>query len=198
MSRIKAIQTFFDGYRFRSRLEARWAVFFKTLNIRYTYESEGYDLGGVWYLPDFYLPDYDYWIEVKPVEINRGSRDWAKVRSLAGYLGKIVYVAIGDCWFPYNGNPGHGEIANYHMPIRPDGSAASHHWWIDCGNCHRLSLVVFGHSNYCECRDQGAPINWSNSPRLINAYKTARAARFEHGEIPGIDCQSASDNGLEA
>lgn len=28
MSEIKAIDTYYKGYRFRSRLEARWAVFF--------------------------------------------------------------------------------------------------------------------------------------------------------------------------
>ena len=28
MSDIKAIETYYKGYRFRSRLEARWAVFF--------------------------------------------------------------------------------------------------------------------------------------------------------------------------
>lgn len=64
---IKAIETVYNGYRFRSRLEARWAVFFDTLGIEYRYEQEGFDLGKVgWYLPDFWLPRYDIWIEIKP------------------------------------------------------------------------------------------------------------------------------------
>lgn len=64
---IKAIETQYKGYRFRSRLEARWAVFFDALGIRWEYEKEGYDLGDAgWYLPDFWLPDYNEWIEVKP------------------------------------------------------------------------------------------------------------------------------------
>ena len=55
MNKIKAIQTEFNGYLFRSRLEARWAVFFDTCRIKYEYEPEGYDLGnGIMYLPDFY------------------------------------------------------------------------------------------------------------------------------------------------
>ena len=53
---IKAIETIYNGYKFRSRLEARWAVFFDNAVIEYEYEPEGFDLGGVWYLPDFYLP----------------------------------------------------------------------------------------------------------------------------------------------
>ena len=35
---IKPIETIYKGYRFRSRLEARWAVFFDALGIEYEYE----------------------------------------------------------------------------------------------------------------------------------------------------------------
>jgi hypothetical protein len=38
---IAAIQTHYNGYHFRSRLEARWAVFFDECGIRYQYEPEG-------------------------------------------------------------------------------------------------------------------------------------------------------------
>lgn len=65
---IKAIETSYKGYRFRSRLEARWAVFFENAGITWDYETEGFDLGGSlgWYLPDFYLPLLKVWIEIKP------------------------------------------------------------------------------------------------------------------------------------
>lgn len=66
MNGIKAIETVYNGYRFRSRLEARWAVFFDTLGIEYQYEPEGFDLGdGLWYLPDFYIPTWDTFVEIK-------------------------------------------------------------------------------------------------------------------------------------
>lgn len=52
---IKAIETEYAGCRFRSRLEARWAVFFDHLGIRWQYEPEGLDIEGVRYLPDFRL-----------------------------------------------------------------------------------------------------------------------------------------------
>ena len=56
MKKIKAIQTEYRGYLFRSRLEARWAVFFDACGVEYEYEPEGYDLGsGLMYLPDFLL-----------------------------------------------------------------------------------------------------------------------------------------------
>lgn len=44
---IKPIETLYRGYRFRSRLEARWAVFYDAAGIRWRYEEEGYDLSGV-------------------------------------------------------------------------------------------------------------------------------------------------------
>lgn len=66
-SAMKAIETHYNGYRFRSRLEARWAVFFDELRIKYQYEPEGFNLGdNVWYLPDFYLPEQECWLEIKP------------------------------------------------------------------------------------------------------------------------------------
>lgn len=62
---MKAIETEYNGYKFRSRLEARWAVFFDASGIKYEYELEGME-DGTRYLPDFYLPDLGLWVEVKP------------------------------------------------------------------------------------------------------------------------------------
>lgn len=66
MQTIKPIETRYGGYHFRSRLEARWAVFFDQLGLRYEYEAEGLDLPSGWYLPDFRLPDFDVLVEIKP------------------------------------------------------------------------------------------------------------------------------------
>ena len=66
---IKAIETVYKGYRFRSRLEARWAVFFDALGVKWEYEKEGFDLGEAgWYLPDFWLPGLNLWFEIKPFD----------------------------------------------------------------------------------------------------------------------------------
>lgn len=73
MTTIKPIETAYKGYRFRSRLEARWAVFFDALKVEWKYEHEGFEKPyceseeeRMWrYLPDFYLPQSKSWIEVK-------------------------------------------------------------------------------------------------------------------------------------
>lgn len=67
---IKAIQTHYGNYYFRSRLEARWAVFFDSMGWRYFYEHEGYQLQGGWYLPDFFFYDFGFYAEVKPGLLN--------------------------------------------------------------------------------------------------------------------------------
>ena len=59
MGEIKAIETVYNGYRFRSRLEARWAVFFDALGVEYEYEPQGFVLpSGKHYLPDFKIKCY--------------------------------------------------------------------------------------------------------------------------------------------
>src|ERR1700679_4083380 len=72
---IKPINTTWEGYRFRSRCEARWAIYFTSLGIEFQYELEAYDLKQCSirgcselgpYLPDFFLPQVRMWAEVKP------------------------------------------------------------------------------------------------------------------------------------
>jgi len=69
---IVAIETRYAGCRFRSRLEARWAVFFDQLGITWEYEPEGYATSAGSYLPDFRIcvpgDGYPYWFEVKPAD----------------------------------------------------------------------------------------------------------------------------------
>lgn len=78
---IKAIETLYMGHYFRSKAEARFAVFLDCLGVKWEYEPQGFDLGnGLKYLPDFKIYDvstchnsdggkistYDYmWVEVK-------------------------------------------------------------------------------------------------------------------------------------
>ncbi len=56
---IKAIETIYNGHKFRSRTEARWAVFFDALGVEYEYEPQGFTLpSGAQYLPDFKVKCY--------------------------------------------------------------------------------------------------------------------------------------------
>lgn len=85
---IKAIETRYKGYRFRSRLEARWAVFFDRLELDWEYEPEGFDLGQFgYYLPDFkvFTPQGEVmWYEIKAQNV----KDSAKFIAFQSALGK--------------------------------------------------------------------------------------------------------------
>ena len=98
MSYIRAIETSYDGCRFRSRLQARRAVFFNAAGIEWEYGAEGLRLeDGCWYLRDCYLPSVlledgtkGLWVEVKgrnPVPEN-------DLRKVEAFLG--AYVEFGD------------------------------------------------------------------------------------------------------
>ena len=99
MGDLKAIQTVYKGYRFRSRLEARWAVFFDALGIKWEYEKEGYDLDGIWYLPDFWLPELECWIEVKGKEPTE--QEHAKAQRLAETSNHPV-ILLGEMPAPHD------------------------------------------------------------------------------------------------
>lgn len=64
---IRPIETCYHGCRFRSRAEARWAVFFDAAGARWDYEPQGFEVDGVAYLPDFrvWIDGRPLWVEVK-------------------------------------------------------------------------------------------------------------------------------------
>ena len=67
---MKPLPTNYKDCTFRSRTEARWAVFFTHMDWNWKYEDQGYELeSGGYYLPDFEirLPNLEEWyVEVKP------------------------------------------------------------------------------------------------------------------------------------
>lgn len=90
---VRPIETHYNGYRFRSRLEARWAIFFDTLGIKWEYEPEGYKMpDGTCYLPDFWLPSFDggMFVEVKPE-----NGDFSKAIKFAMESKQTVWLADG-------------------------------------------------------------------------------------------------------
>jgi hypothetical protein len=160
---LKAIETRYKGYRFRSRLEARWAVFFDALGLAWEYEVEGYDLGlAGWYLPDFWLPDDQgvyacpVWVEVK------GDRptfeEIHKAEELSTQSNGVVIIVVGtpgseDIYALYRDNDKLGIL-------NPDNGSKGYPIWEKALCCNQLSVR--------------------------QARESARAARFEHGETPKV------------
>ena len=92
---MKALNTLYKGNYFRSRTEARWAVYFDALGVDWEYEKEGYDLGdGVRYLPDFWFPKHKMYGEVKGEE-NISDIDMDKMRRLVIQSQRPVCIFVG-------------------------------------------------------------------------------------------------------
>lgn len=88
----------YDGHQFRSRLEARWAVFFNEMGVNYEYEKQVYTLSSkVRYLPDFFLPRYNLFIEIKGQTPT--NEEEIKCRELFELTGCAVAICTGlPCW----------------------------------------------------------------------------------------------------
>src|SRR3546814_17155539 len=99
---IKALPSLFKGITFRSRTEARWAVFFEAIGWNWTHEKEGFDLSGEWYLPDFYLADFPMWFEVKPDETDGSEQDvfkkLCKETKTPGIIARSEERRVGKEW----------------------------------------------------------------------------------------------------
>lgn len=92
---IQSIDTYYAGHYFRSRLEARWAHIFDNLGIRWEYEPQGYRVGEHRrpYLPDFYLTDLGWWVEVK------GDPQRLDVRLLLDAVHPTKGLGRTDAWY---------------------------------------------------------------------------------------------------
>lgn len=92
---MKALNTLYKGNYFRSRTEARWAVYFDALGVEWEYEKEGYDLGnGVFYLPDFWFPKHEMYGEVKG-GVDISNEDMEKMKRLVLQSGKDLCLFVG-------------------------------------------------------------------------------------------------------
>lgn len=170
---VKPIETRYKGYRFRSRLEARWAVYFDALGIDFEYEKEGYDLGELGlYLPDFWLPQVGMFAEVKPVRFSEVERSKclalpSRCLMLDGLPGRRSYWnAVPYSPGPFSDNnreqlpfPSDYIIDNYYLD--------EHRFFSNTGAAH-----PDGDPDWLSYFD-----NWDFPEAAI---ETALSARFEH------------------
>lgn len=180
---IKAIETKYDGYRFRSRLEARWAVFFKVLGVPFEYEPEGFVLSdGTPYLPDFWLPtvglrrskEKGIWLEIKG-QMPTADED-RKCELLAKGTGKPVILMVGaPCRL---GESSVSDGPGYQHAIHDEGGV----WWDNymhfqqCRSCRHVK-VEFMEGGYMVCPlcNGGAD---DETEMMFAAREAARSARF--------------------
>jgi len=182
---IKAIQTYYNGYHFRSRTEARWAVFFDNANIRYQYEPEGYELSdGTRYLPDFYHPESNTFFECKGI---MSDDDYDKITTFQKDMGVAVVIGYSDMTFQASHDWSEDE---FEIAVKDES------YIIECPNCGRVFFLTSGGSYACRCcrHYEGDSIfaeyirgdlkDWTGGEYMMKCIEKAKQARFEHGEMP--------------
>jgi hypothetical protein len=160
------------------------------MKIRWEYEKEGYSLGEVKYLPDFWLPDQQLWIEIKGEKISRTGKEFQKAERLAQGTMRSVFIFEGSDFAPismYNRNEGTGiqpdtffkGMVVYALIPNKSGGWKEHdnmYAWFQCPECRSTGINWWLADECPECMHDG---DIHKTPRLIEAYRSARQARFE-------------------
>ncbi|MER2520107.1 MAG: hypothetical protein ABTQ34_05390 [Bdellovibrionales bacterium] len=183
MPKITPIQTKYRGYRFRSRLEARWAVFFDVAHIKWEYEPQGFSIrGSGGYLPDFYLPDLDCYFEVKGT--NKYNKD--KMQQFALLIKKPLVIAEGPIPDPNDFDCDRSIGLQFLHPSLPsdwpdgiidDFAYGYKDMFLRCDGCGKIAImneVYCTMKDNCSCGDKS--VRWMP---LSDALEAARSARFE-------------------
>jgi hypothetical protein len=154
---VTAIPTDYNGVRFRSRLEAKWAALFDRCGWRWSYEPNDFD----GYIPDFALRfRTPILVEVKPLQWDDSDSD---AEILQGVRTKIVHagikgevIALGS-WVPsYTGD----SDLNFHrlgmlMSVDAGTDEASPWDWafaFKCEHCGQNSFASEMDSYHCRVK----------------------------------------------
>jgi hypothetical protein len=172
--------TFYHNTRFRSMLEARWAVFFDVLGIGWIYEPGIYTLpGGVRYMPDFHIPCLNTMLEVKPRDYLDGIND--DTRKFTAYRKAYQLALVRDTMFVmlFAGEPRRNNGKCFRFVSTEKGAAATGSTWYVCGACGYASTTAAMNVN-CS---HGLEDRSFGHPRLLAAQLLAKETRFDHDSI---------------
>lgn len=184
---MKAIETQFKGYRFRSRTEARWAVFFETMGFRWTYEEEGFELPKTGrYLPDFkiILPsEAVFYCEVQSeAEDDHETTEVDKLREFAAESDRRVLhlTGIPDHRAYHQFIPGFvaGLTMAFFQDYDPWIRTVDDYWLQSLDMDEKTGRMKWTHTEH--------GLGKSFGRLYVEAVAAARGARFEHGEKPKV------------
>lgn len=162
---IAVIQTAYRGVLFRSRLEARWAVFFTSLGLDWQYEPEGFETPVGRYLPDFRVAGC--YAEVKPQGLDHSAFDKARALAAGGYATLLL-----------EGSPHARSLTFIHAgtPVALQVSTPSVVCLVPAD--FKYSPIYHGHLAVGEWDDYDT--------RVLTAENAALSARFEFGQSGAI------------
>jgi hypothetical protein len=171
MMDIEPIETYYQGWHFRSRLEARWAVFFDRLGIQWEYEPEGVQFkDGTKYLPDFWMPTFNLglWAEVK-----HDGGDFSKARMFCEETHNSIWLCEGSpdikiyTLLTWTINRGVAEVGV--MPNVAGAKRDDRMWWVPGFDTDHTGRLIGNSLEYFIEKETD----------YVAAVQAARSARFE-------------------
>jgi hypothetical protein len=188
---MKAIETIYKGYRFRSRLEARWAVYLDQIGWAWDYEHEGFDLGPAGlYLPDFLLRSDGHskseggapgtpmlYLEIKPTEPTEAELKKAEYLARHTQVPAVFGIGLPD---PYKISYGLDGYESHEVYSEVDGKC------LETGRTEVGYMPDLASLNHYCYHKWGRPgwLMYSDQPddEDFAACNAAKSARFEFGE----------------
>lgn len=177
--RIAPLETEYAGAKFRSRTEAKWAVFFDALGVRWVYEPEAYELESGRYLVDFWLPSLDVYLEVKGVYPT--PMETTKALDLAEHTGKRVVIFAGEpqSWrFDLAAGAG-GVMCRPKRGSVPDDG----YFFCVCPECGKLGIEWNGYGDrVCGKACMAERHLTGDAPAIVMAARKACGSRHWEGD----------------
>lgn len=154
---------------YKNKLEARWAVFFETLGVPYTYQE------GIFTLPQHETQILIFYAQGKPQNsIVQGA--WKRAQSSGG----TVYIFVGA----FQAVSAHKKIKAYgYLAGSEDDKEVMYTseagQWAECQVCRDIRIIKGPKRRECidKCR-HGHTLFSVDSPRLLAAYTAARQYTF--------------------
>lgn len=189
----KALPTNYKGISFKSRSEAFWAVFFDACGVDWRYEEQGYNMGGVNYLPDFYLRDVivrqngdgdgeDLYVEVKG---NMFGDDLEKITKFAGDIRNDIDAIFQNPILVVPSVPYGDTMTERERDAYRTWKRKAYYYntcFIHCGEDHySLPVIRYDGKLWITRGDY----RWRmDEERTQRAYFIANKTSFEHGHTP--------------
>lgn len=207
-TRSGALEATYSTVHFRSRLEARYAIFFDLLEWDWTYEPSLYHVGpGLGYVPDFWLPRLHHpdgngaglWAEVKGAPY----LDRESMAKMAAAVGGADPIPLRDP--PYRATPALILLGNLppaptvgerptHTVIIPSATPGTAH--LTTGAFTETGLTITGtpwrnvdasgipaarrpHRNIINTMLNPPPVTGDIPARVMNAYLIAATVQFD-------------------
>ena len=176
----------YGGYLFRSKVEAQWAWSFDRLGVQYVYEPDTYQVildpakaKTTSYIPDFEVPRWNAFVEIKYVLDEPDLDACRKCAALAKSTGKDVYLFFRPPWEQVVDKGRKVPVSGYRYAART-GAFEPSYQLTECPHCKAVDVAPFGRlaALRCPCVQAHPDLRHHDAKRIVEAVRGAQRERF--------------------